>query len=110
MFGNLGSLGDMLKQAQALKDNIDKAKEEIANFECTGESGAGLVRITMNGKHEVRKVEIDPSLLGEDKEMLEDLVAAAINDASRVVTDNMTKRLEEATASMGLPPGFKPPF
>ena len=77
-----GGLGNLMKQAQAMQENMQKAQDEIAKMEITGESGGGLVKVTLTGKHEARRVEIDDSLVGEDKDMLEDLVAAAINDAA----------------------------
>jgi len=105
-----GMLGNLMKQAQEMQANMEKAQQELANIEVLGESGAGMVKITMNGRHDVRRVEIDPSLMGEDKEMLEDLVAAAVNDAVRKV-EKMTKdKMSSFTAGLNLPPGVKLPF
>jgi len=89
---------------------MKKAQEEAAKAEIIGESGAGLVKVTMNGRHDVRKVDIDPSLLSEDKEVLEDLLAAAMNDAVRRVEENQKESMSGMMSGMGLPPGFKMPF
>ena len=90
---------------------LDAARqEEIAKAEVTGEAGAGLVKVTMNGRHDVRKVDIDPSLLSEDKEILEDLLAAAVNDAVRRVEANQKDKMSGMMSGMGMPPGFKMPF
>jgi DNA-binding YbaB/EbfC family protein len=105
-----GGLGNLMKQAQKMQAEMQQAQERLAQEELTGESGGGLVKITMNGKHEVRRVQIDDSLMGDDKEMLEDLVAAALNDASQRVSQKMQESLSGLTAGMGLPPGFKLPF
>ncbi|HSH12978.1 MAG TPA: YbaB/EbfC family nucleoid-associated protein, partial [Desulfurivibrionaceae bacterium] len=91
-------------------EEMQKAQEEAAKAEITGESGAGLVKVTMNGRHDVRKVDIDPSLLSEDKEVLEDLLAAAINDAVRRVEANQKQTMSGMMSGMGLPAGFKMPF
>lgn len=103
-------LGDMMKQAQEMQANMQKLQDEIASTEVRGEAGAGLVAVTMTGRHDVKDVSIDPSLLSEDKEMLEDLLAAAVNDAVRKVEDVNKERMSELTAGMQLPPGFKMPF
>ena len=108
--GNMGNMGNMMKQAQKIQERLAKIQEEIAQLECTGEAGAGLVKVTVNGKHEVRRVEIDPSLLADDKEMLEDLIAAACNDASRRVEEESKAKMAEVTAGIPLPPGMKIPF
>ncbi len=105
-----GGLGNIMKQAQKMQADLQKAQEQLASEEVTGESGGGLVKVTMNGKHEVRRVEIDDSLVGDDKEMLEDLVAAAINAAVNRIADKMQASLCDVTSGMGLPPGFKLPF
>ncbi len=105
-----GGLGNLMKQAQAMQANMQKAQEEIAKMEITGESGGGLVKITMTGKHEARRVEIDDSLVGEDKDMLEDLVAAAINDAAHKVEATTQERMAGMTEGLNLPPGMKLPF
>jgi len=103
-------MGDLMKKAQEMQENMQKAQAEIANTEVVGESGAGLVKITLLGNHNVRKVEIDPSLLEDDKEMLEDLVAAAMNDAVRRVEEVNKSKMSGLTGGMDLPPGFKMPF
>jgi len=105
-----GGLGNLMKQAQQMQANMQKAQEELANMEVTGESGGGMVKVTMNGRHEARRVQIDESLLGDDKEMLEDLVAAAINDATHKVEALTQERMSSMTAGMNLPAGFKLPF
>jgi DNA-binding YbaB/EbfC family protein len=103
-------LAGLMKQAQAMQDNMKKAQEEIAKMEVEGEAGAGLVKVVMTGRHDVRRVTIDPSLLGEDKDMLEDLVAAAVNDAVRKVEAGTQEKMAGMTAGLPLPPGFKLPF
>jgi hypothetical protein len=105
-----GGIGNLMKQAQQLQANLQKAQEELAAVEVTGESGAGLVRVVMTGRHDVRRVSIDPSLLGEDREMLEDLVAAAVNDAVRKVERTVQERMAGLGGGLGLPPGIKLPF
>jgi hypothetical protein len=105
-----GGIGNILKQAQQLQANLQKAQEELGNVEVTGESGAGMVQVVMTGRHDVRRVHIDPSLLGEDREMLEDLVAAAVNDAVRKVERTVQERMSGLTSGLGLPPGMKMPF
>jgi DNA-binding YbaB/EbfC family protein len=102
--------GGLMKQAQQMQDKMQKIQADIANSEVTGESGAGLIKITMTGRHDVKRVDIDDSLLSEDKEVLEDLIAAAVNDAVRKVESNQQERMSELTAGMPLPPGFKFPF
>jgi DNA-binding YbaB/EbfC family protein len=99
-----------MKQAQQMQANMQKAQEEIASLEVTGESGGGMVKVTMTGRHEARRVEIDPSLLSDDKEMLEDLVAAAINDAAHKVEAVTQERMAGMTSGLNLPAGFKLPF
>ncbi|MFP4638959.1 MAG: YbaB/EbfC family nucleoid-associated protein [Guyparkeria sp.] len=105
-----GGMGNLMKQAQAMQENMQRMQEEVANMEVEGQSGGGLVKVTMTGKHEARRVEIDPSLLEDDKEMLEDLIAAAINDASRRIEQEQQEKMSGMTAGMNLPPGFKMPF
>ena len=105
-----GGLGNLMKQAQAMQENMQKAQEELARMEVTGESGGGLVKVTMTGKHEARRVEIDDSLVGEDKDMLEDLVAAAINDAAHKIESTTQERMAGMTSGLNLPPGMKLPF
>ena len=103
-------LADLMKQAQAMQDSMKKAQEAIAAMEVEGEAGAGLVKVVMTGRHDVRRVTIDPSLLGEDKDMLEYLVAAAINYAVRRVEAASQEKMAGLTAGLPLPPGFKLPF
>lgn len=105
-----GGFGNIMKQAQQMQEQMQKAQEELVNVEVTGESGAGMVKVIMTGKHDVKRVEIDPSLLADDKDMLEDLMAAAINDANRRVEAASKEKMSELTAGMGLPDGFKMPF
>lgn len=105
-----GGLGNLMKQAQQMQANMQKAQEEIAQLEVTGESGGGLVKVTMTGRHEARRVVIDDSLVGDDKDMLEDLVAAAINDAAHKVDAITQERMAGMTAGLNLPPGMKLPF
>ena len=105
-----GGLGNLRKQAQEMQANMQKAQEEIASMEVTGESGGGIVKITMTGKYEARRVSIDDSLLGDDKDMLEDLVAAAINDAAHKVEATTQERMSGLTTGLNLPPGMKLPF
>ncbi len=105
-----GSLGNLMKQAQQMQENLQRAQEQIAAMEVTGESGAGLVKVTMTGRHDVKRVEIDPSLMQDDKGMLEDLIAAAVNDAVRRVEQLSKDKLSGLTAGMSLPPGMKLPF
>jgi len=103
-------LAAAMKQAQQMQDNIRKAQEELATTEVEGQAGAGLVKVTMTCRHDVKRVTIDPSLLGEDRDMLEDLVAAAINDAVRRVETTTQEKMAGLTAGLPLPPGFKLPF
>ena len=105
-----GGLGNILKQAQKMQEELQKTQEKLAQEEVTGESGGGMVRVTMNGKHEVKRIEIDPSLMQDDKEMLEDLVAAAVNAAVQRVGEKMQENMAGLTSGMSLPPGFKMPF
>ena len=105
-----GQLAGLMKQAQAMQDNLKKAQEELANVEVEGQSGAGLVKVVMTCKNEVRRVTIDPSLLADDKDMLEDLVAAAFNDAARRAEATSAEKMGKLTAGMPMPPGMKFPF
>ncbi|MEY3037744.1 MAG: hypothetical protein RL143_311 [Pseudomonadota bacterium] len=105
-----GGMGNIMKQAQKMQEEMQKAQEEVARAEVTGEAGAGLVSILMNGRHDVKRVTIDESLMEEDKEILEDLIAAAINDAVRKVENNTQEKMGKITQGMGMPPGFKMPF
>jgi len=105
-----GGIGQLMKQAQQMQADMQKAQEEMAELTVTGESGAGMVRITMTCKHELRNLEIDDSLIGDDKEMLEDLIIAAFNDAVRRVEKTVQERFSGMTAGLNLPPGMKLPF
>ncbi len=105
-----GQLAGLMKQAQAMQDNMKRAQEELAQLEVEGQSGAGLVKVLMNCKHDVKRVAIDPSLLADDKDMLEDLVAAAFNDAVRRAEVVSQEKMGKLTAGMPLPPGMKLPF
>jgi hypothetical protein len=100
----------MMKQAMALQANMKKAQEEIANMEVVGESGGGMVKVTMTGKHEVKRVQIEPQVISEDREMLEDLIAAAVNDAVNKVESQTQQRMSSVMSGVALPPGFKLPF
>ena len=104
-----GNLAGLMQQAQKMQQEMQKAQEELASLEVTGEAGGGLVKITMTGKHAVRRVEIDPSLL-EDREMLEDIVTAAVNDAVNRIASTTQDRMSDMTAGIPLPPGMKLPF
>ncbi|MEM7562322.1 MAG: YbaB/EbfC family nucleoid-associated protein [Pseudomonadota bacterium] len=105
-----GGLGEMMKKAQEMQENMQKAQSELANKEVTGESGGGMVSVLMRGTHEVNRVTIDPALIDEDVEMLEDLIAAAVNDAVHKVEKSNQAAMQEMTAGLNLPPGFKLPF
>jgi nucleoid-associated protein EbfC len=105
-----GGMGNIMKQAQQMQERMQKSQEELAKMEVTGQSGAGLVKVTMTCDHGVRRVEIDESLMQDDKEMLEDLVAAATNDAVRKVQETTKEKMAGVTGGMPLPPGFKMPF
>lgn len=105
-----GGLGKLMKQAQEMQANMQKAQEELANMEVTGESGGGLVSVVMTGRHDVKRVNIDDSLMGDDKEMLEDLLAAAVNDAVRQVERTSQEKMAGMTAGLNLPGGMKMPF
>nr|WP_024967301.1 YbaB/EbfC family nucleoid-associated protein [Pantoea sp. IMH] len=109
MFGK-GGMGNLMKQAQQMQEKMAQVQEEIAAMEVTGESGAGLVKVTINGAHNCRRVEVDPSLLEDDKDMLEDLVAAAFNDAARRIAESQKEKMASVSSGMQLPPGFKMPF
>jgi nucleoid-associated protein EbfC len=105
-----GQLAGLMKQAQAMQDNMKKAQDELALIEVEGQSGAGMVKVVMTCKHDVKRITIDPSLLADDKEMLEDLVAAAFNDAVRRAAAASEEKMGKLTAGMPLPPGMKFPF
>ena len=103
-----GQLAGLMKQAQAMQENLKKAQDELATIEVEGQSGAGLVKVTMTCKHDVKRVAIDPSLLGEDKDMLEDLVMAAMNDAVAKAEAATQAKMAGFTAGLNLPPGLNP--
>ncbi len=109
MFGK-GGMGNLMKQAQQMQERMQKMQEEIANMEVTGEAGAGLVKVTMSGNHNVRRIFIDPSLMEDEKDMLEDLIAAAFNDAVRRIEETQKNKMSGLTGGMQMPPGFKMPF
>ncbi len=105
-----GGIGNLMKQAQQMQANMQQAQEELANIEVQGEAGGGLVQVTMTGRHDVRRVSIDDSLFQDDKDMLEDLLAAAVNDAVRKVEETNQEKMAAITGGMSLPPGMKLPF
>jgi nucleoid-associated protein EbfC len=105
-----GQIANLMKQAQQMQDSMKKMQDGLALVEVEGASGAGLVKVVMTCKHDVKRVSIDPSLLADDKDMLEDLVAAAMNDAVRKVESTVQEKMAGLTAGMGLPPGMKLPF
>jgi len=105
-----GQLAGLMQQAQKMQENMQRMQEELARTEVEGQSGAGMVKVVMTCKHQVRRVTIDPSLVGDDKDMLEDLVAAAFNDAARRAEETATQKMQSVTAGMPMPPGFKLPF
>jgi len=105
-----GQIAGLMKQAQPMQENLKKAQEEIAGMEVEGQAGAGMVKVVMTGRHDVKRVSIDPSLMSEDKDMLEDLIAAAVNDAVRRVEAATQEKMGGLTSGLGLPPGMKLPF
>ena len=105
-----GQLAGLMKQAQAMQDNMKKMQDQLASVEVEGQAGAGMVKVVMTCKNDVKRVTIDPSLLGDDKDMLEDLVAAAFNDAVRKAEETSQEKMAGLTAGLPLPPGFKLPF
>ena len=105
-----GQLAGLMKQAQQMQENLKKAQEEIAAMEVDGQAGAGMVKVTMTGRHDVKRVSIDPSLMRDDKDMLEDLIAAAVNDAVRRVEAVTQEKMGGLTSGFELPPGMKLPF
>ena len=105
-----GPLGNIMQQAQKMQENMKRAQEELAHLEVTGSAGGGMVSVTMNGRHEARRVKIDKALIGDDIEMLEDLIVAATNDAVNKVGEAAAARMAQVTGGMNLPPGFKLPF
>ena len=104
-----GGIGNLMKQAQKMQENLQKAQEELAQMEITGEAGGGMVQVVMTGRHEVRRVAIDESVY-DDREMVEDLIAAAFNDAARKLERTSREKMESFTQGMGLPPGMNLPF
>ena len=105
-----GGIGQLMQQAQRMQENLKRAQEELAKLEVTGQAGGGVVSVVMNGRHEVRRVNIDRQLFADDPEMAEDLVAAAFNDAVNKVAEASQKQMGDVTGGMNLPPGFKMPF
>lgn len=105
-----GNFGNMMKQAQAMQANMQKAQAEIATIEVVGESGGGMVKVTMTGQHNVKRVQLEPAIVSEDREMLEDLIAAATNDAVKKVETRIQEKMASVMGGMQLPPGFKMPF
>jgi nucleoid-associated protein EbfC len=104
------NINDLMKKAQGMQEQMKQMQDEATKSEVTGESGAGMVTVVMNGRHDVRKVTVDPSILTEDKAFLEDLLAAAVNDAVRKVEEAQRKQMEKLTGGMQMPPGFQMPF
>ena len=105
-----GAMGNLMKQAQKMQEDMQKAQEEVANMEVEGQAGGGMVKVIMNGRHEIRKVTLDDSLMQDDKEMIEDLLAAAVNDAVRHVEQQTQEKMSGVTAGLNLPGGMKLPF
>ena len=105
-----GAMGNLMKQAQKMQEDMQKAQEEVANLEVEGQAGGGMVKVVMNGRHEIRKVTLDESLMEDDKEMIEDLLAAAVNDAVRRVEQQTQEKMAGVTAGLNLPGGMKLPF
>ena len=105
-----GAMGNMMRQAQKIQEDMQKAQQEIAGMEVEGQSGGGMVKVLMNGRHEIRKVTLDDSLMQDDKEMIEDLLAAAVNDAVRRVEKQTQEKMAGVTAGLNLPGGMKLPF
>jgi DNA-binding YbaB/EbfC family protein len=105
-----GNIGQLMKQAQLMQENMRRLQESLGTLEIEGQAGAGMVKIQMTCKHEVKRVSIDPSLVGDDREMLEDLLVAAFNDAARKVESTVAEKMSGMTAGLGLPAGFKLPF
>ena len=105
-----GGLGNLMRQAQQMQETMQKAQAELADLEVSGESGAGMVRIVLNGRHEAKTITIEPKLLTEDKDMLEDLVVAAINDAVRKIAARSQEKYAGLMSGLNLPPGMKLPF
>jgi DNA-binding YbaB/EbfC family protein len=105
-----GGIGNLMRQAQQMQETMKKAQAELADLEVTGESGAGMVKLVMNGRHEALRVSVEPKLFGEDKDMLEDLIVAAVNDAVRKVAARTQEKYSGLVSELNLPPGMKLPF
>jgi len=105
-----GGIGNLMRQAQQMQENMQKAQAELAGLEVTGESGAGMVKIVLNGRHEAKSIQIEPKLLTEDKDMLEDLVVAAVNDAVHKLASRSQEKYAGLMSGLNLPPGMKLPF
>jgi DNA-binding YbaB/EbfC family protein len=105
-----GNIGQLMKQAQMMQENMRRMQEQLASVEVEGQAGSGTIKVLMTCKHEVRRVSIDPSVTGDDREMLEDLLTAAYNDAARKVEATVAEKMGDVTAGLGLPPGMKLPF
>lgn len=105
-----GGIGNLLKQAQKVQEGMQKAQEELASLQVNGESGGGMVKVVMNGRHQVNRISIDDSLFGDDRDMLEDLIVAAVNDAVQKVEKESQERMSSVTSGIPLPPGMKLPF
>jgi len=105
-----GGIGNLMKQAQKMQADMQKAQEELATMEVEGQAGGGMVKVIMNGRHELRRVSLDDSLMGDDKEMIEDLLAAAVNDAVRRIEQQTQEKMSGLTSGMNLPGGLKLPF
>jgi DNA-binding YbaB/EbfC family protein len=105
-----GGIRNMMKQAQKMQEDMQKAQQEIANIEVEGQAGGGMVSVVMNGRHELRSVNIDESLMKDDKDMIEDLVAAAVNDAVRKIEQESSSKMSGVTSGLNLPAGMKLPF
>ena len=101
-----GNLGNLMRQAQQMQENMRRIQEEIGKMEITGEAGAGMVKVTLSGRHQAHRVQIDPAALKEDKEFLEDLIAAALNDAAQKLETATREKMQQATGGLNLPPGF----
>ncbi|XOD70192.1 MAG: YbaB/EbfC family nucleoid-associated protein [Sodalis sp. (in: enterobacteria)] len=110
MFGSKNGMGNLMKQAQNMQEKMQQLQDEIAQLEVIGEAGAGLVKVTINGAHNCRRVEINSSLLEDDKDMLEDLISAAFNDAARRITETQKEKMTNISRDMQFPPGFRMPF
>jgi len=105
-----GGIGNLMKQAQLVQENMKKLQEQLATMEVEGQAGSGMVKVVMSGRHEVRRVTLDPKVVADDREMLEDLIAAAVNDAVRKIETVTQEKMSAATAGLPLPPGMKLPF